>query len=143
MGHWTSQQLTLRAPELPLVFVLGLGMRLIVLGPEMLETDVGVFLRGRKACMTQELLNRPKIRASLQQMGRKTVTKCVGGKPATRRQQPPGSLDKPLDIAGVQPMAADADEERTTLGFSVNDSGVISHGKVFIQCPRRVLAERN
>ena len=52
-------------PLLPLVSCFRFRMRFVVLGPQVLETDMGVFLCGGQACVAEELLNCAKIGAPL------------------------------------------------------------------------------
>ena len=86
-------------------------MGLIVFSPKMFERYVGVFLRGGKTGMSQQFLDRPEIGTTFEKVRRESMTQRMGGQAPARGQEQTRPFNEALDIARIQAVASNADED--------------------------------
>lgn len=92
----------------------GPRMRLEVARPEPLNGDVCVELRCSETRVPQKLLNGPKVRAAIEQMGRRRVAQGVGTARRGISESLEGSVDRLPCLPLAQAAAAATEEESGT-----------------------------
>ena len=89
-----------------------LGVRLPIHVQQLRRVDVRVALRGAQARMAEQLLDRPKVGAALQQVRRKGVAQRMRADARARAERGHVASHQPIDAAYGEPSAAVVHEER-------------------------------
>src|SRR5215467_3176534 len=92
-------------------------MCLFVFGAKVFKRHVSVFLCGCEAGVSEKFLDSAQVGSALQQVGRETMAQCVRSQTSTRRQAQARLFDQTLNVASIQPPAANTHEDRNLAIF--------------------------
>src|SRR5262245_9260752 len=100
-------------------------MRLIINRGQLIQIQVGVALRRRKAGMTEQFLNAPQIGTSVQYMGSKAMTQTVGTHFYGNPRFPQMLLDHACHTSGRDSNASMVQKDRS--GSRAGQSPLFAH----------------